>query len=447
MSTSEAEKAGYLEEYRKFSDQYKEHWENKSPPRVLSQALLNRIRMTLKLEQHSIAFYDLSTTFMGLLNSSSLLVDDPDDQEMLLNFWFLLTSAAFGCGLYPNAKEMAERAEPLAQDRPEMLAQILQMKKKSIENISECYGACRSHMRIPWDDLASNENLHSPECVARLNETALKLSDGTFTVQLGRYGRELRAARYIKKGESFSLAPHLSSTFNIDTSTICYHCSEFIPKADRGTHCCPDCGAIFCSSRCLDEAIGRYHVPLCGIPVMEFFDWYFSQCTEISSLMILTILKVFAEAKFKGITPVEVDCVRDLCVHNSPVEYIDPVGMQVFAGILQLLNIENGDPNYEFWHYIAVHQRIGANCFGNGEIATGAGSALAGYLSNANHDCLRNNVKVAERIEVTKDIKKGEEVLNFYIPKSVRGIERESLLLGYNIRCECRICGPNTINV
>jgi len=179
---------------------------------------------------------------------------------------------------------------------------------------------------------------------------------------------------------------------------------------------------------------------------MEILDWYLSKCTDVASLMILTIVKVFAEAKQNGITPVEVDCVKDLCVHNSPVEFIDPAGMKVYENILSMLQIENGNPSYEFWHYVAVHQRVGANAFANGTIESGAGSALAGFFANANHHCVEFNAAVADRVEILKDIEKGGEVINCYISDTVKGTERESLLLSYNIKCECSICGPSSID-
>jgi len=403
--------------------------------------------MAMKLGQYAVAFNDLSTTYMALLNASTLIIGDPDDQEIVLNFWFLLTSAAFNCGLYTNAKEMAEQTESLAQERPKILAQVLRIKRESIARASECVGLCRPHTRIPWDDLATTDNLHSPESVGRLNDITQKLSKGAFIVTLGRFGREMRATRKIKKGEQFPVAPHLSFSYNIDTATICGHCSENIPASVRDLHRCNECGIPFCSPECFEEAMSRYHVPLCGVPVTEVLDWYLSQCTEVPSLMILNILKVFAEAKHKGITPVEVDCVRDLCVNNSPVEYIDPVGLQVFSCILSMLKIETGDPNYEFWHYIGVHQRISANCFGNGDLASGACTTLPGFICNANHDCVRYNAQVNDQIDIVKDIEKDEEVLVCYISETLKGVERESVLLSYNIRCECSICGPNQLNV
>ena len=442
VAAKEAMQSGeYLVAYELYSEQLAQQFKDGTGANERATTLINRAIATRRLDQPAIALYDAQ-------RASLICTENATRAKAIYH-------AAFCCfegSSLEDAQNFANLCIRIAtENKWNSIVANMKKLKDSIRNErnnpeNQVYGPGMisfSLKSLQWDKLSSYKNLESEEVIARINEQAGIISNGAVEVKVTpNRGRGLFACKNIRHN-AFTEKPVIGCIFKLNKKLYCHQCaSNIVPESALK---CSNCELLFCDSVCYRKAMESYHPILCNneIPPENSCLASLEDSTAVSSLWILAAIKVFAEAKMKGITPVEVDSMKDLCVANCEEKLYFPK-TPVFTNYSQLLkhlDISEEDPQFQFWHFMAVQWRLLSNTFGQGDITKGAKFLLGGLITYANHRCLVNNANfVNNTIVAKKRIKPKQEIVISYLPDTEYGPSRNAHLGLYGIQCSCSLC-------
>ncbi|KAF3922986.1 hypothetical protein ABW20_dc0103061 [Dactylellina cionopaga] len=256
-----------------------------------------------------------------------------------------------GCLL--DAYEQAE-ASVKAYPNDESLKKLLQetnekLKAGRSEKLSDHQLREGQVARViyPWNDFEPDRT--SPETVESLNAYVTAASSGNFEVRVTELPMLVPDAQFEEKlvtKTSRQLGVYATKDLPTDTqvfserSILTVNNRLFDPLCDCcngpldpvGTLSCPDCADVmFCSERCKDEAIEKYHPTLCGIDIDFLFKSAHTphavandscatskSSTPTKALYSLLLLRTLAMALTQDVNPLELLPVKYLYGSSPP---------------------------------------------------------------------------------------------------------------------------------
>ena len=263
--------------------------------------------------------------------------------------------------------------------------------------------------------------------------------------QLDSVGRGLVAKRNMRVGEVvFEAKPALTA---FGKGFQCHCClGDYRALAGVGpVFSCPRCKECFCSLACYREAVDNWHGVLCGKSLRELTALNDSFPIYARSSMML--LKCFAMAKQKNISPLELPQIRYLkrikesaicgLLDNdlSPVSFHIPSRFaDAYRLAMEILGIKF-DARFDWWVWLTVHRVLVLNVipYENEYKWLVAGFSLVNHSARAN--VAFEEVPVIPRrirLVVKRAVQKGEELCAAYVSYSSEE-ERVKALLRYGI--------------
>ncbi|CAG8588795.1 5274_t:CDS:1 [Scutellospora calospora] len=343
----------------------------------------------------------------------------------------------------------------------------------------------------PWDierleNLRDEKNIESLQrelSSKRVNIAQLNLNKQnhkTFTVQLGIFAKEEIPEGTVILNE----VPFL--TVHGYTSLRCNHCARNL-KITNYKDSVPsyfncqkniNCTEIFCNKQCYDLAIAQYHTALCGKNLKPFLNILHQHKSGNGDPNPLFLLKIFAIAKMRNISPLYIQEIKDLAQYKPPYikksinsnipfeitkeseSYLPSIYFDFYFSTLELLEISPYDIRYDFWIYITIMCKLQVNSFGCDGLA-----CLYKFMSYINHSCVpnaytdpyisqnykqnveelnNNNGEFKENnmnIVSLRKIQKGEQIFISYCNEMLNKEDRAvHLIPAYGFECDCEKC-------
>jgi hypothetical protein len=217
------------------------------------------------------------------------------------------------------------------------------------------------------------------------------------------------------------------------------------------------CSVLYCSQVCADVALKTFHAPICG----RDFEYLYSAAREASastdfSLDALILMKVLAMSLQEKedhplrtrllvrLTPAYGFKEPKLIIFNfqdhiqTPVAILETLGVNVFT-----------NPLYDTWVLHTMKCRLQNNKHGQ-TLMDWPGSSISGLYSMFNHSCgpnvdWRHDTGSGDvTMFVTRDCKKGEELMHSYIGDHGSEMDvihrRAKLMSWFGMACRCGKC-------
>ncbi|CAG8761490.1 25969_t:CDS:1 [Racocetra persica] len=324
--------------------------------------------------------------------------------------------------------------------------------------------------------------------ISPLNLDEQSTSCETFTAQLGIFAKEEISEGTVALSEDPFLTVHGY------TSPRCSHCARYLKvsnfkdfKIDQYTNVSTtfncqnnvDCTEIFCNKQCFDLAMAQYHPALCGKNLQPFLHILRQHKSGRGDPNPLFLLKIFAYAKMRDISPLDIQEIKHLTQYRPPSikkqtnsnlpigiinemeAYLPSIYFDFYFSTLELLEISPYDIRYDFWIYITIMCKLQVNSFGRDGLA-----CLYKFMSFINHSCVPNTYidpyvsqnymqNIGEKDESSEEeikenninlvslrkIQKGEQVFISYCNETLNKEDRAiHLIPAYGFECTCEKC-------
>ncbi|CAG8468060.1 2701_t:CDS:1 [Cetraspora pellucida] len=312
--------------------------------------------------------------------------------------------------------------------------------------------------------------------ISLLNPNKQNTSCETFTTQLGIFAKEEISEGTVALNEDPFLTVHGY------TSPRCSHCARYLKdsnfkdfKIDQDNNLSTlncqnnkNCTEIFCNKQCFDLAMTQYHPALCGKNLQPFLHILHQHKSGKGDSNPLFLLKIFAYAKMRNISPLDIQEIKYLAqyrpssigiTNDKKMEaYLPSIYFDFYFSTLELLEISPYDIQYDFWIYITIMCKLQVNSFGRDGLA-----CLYKFMSFINHSCVPNaytDPYVSMQYTGGKDessdeeikenninlvslrkIQKGEQIFISYCNETLNKEDRAiHLIPAYGFECTCEKC-------
>ncbi|CAG8530668.1 9791_t:CDS:1 [Dentiscutata erythropus] len=313
--------------------------------------------------------------------------------------------------------------------------------------------------------------------IALMNLNRQNKGNETFTVQLGIFAKEEISEGTVILNEDPFLTVHGY------TSPRCGHCARYIKilnykdfnqniNISTRFNCQNNvnCTEIFCNKQCFDLAMEQYHPALCGKNLQTFLYFLCQNKSGNGDPNPLFLLKIFAYAKIRNISPLEIQEIKYLAQYKPNFRnikkygimkemetYLPSIYFDFYFLTLEILEISQYDIRYEFWIYITIMCKLQVNTFGRDGLA-----CLYKFMSFINHSCVPNvytdpyisNQNIEEEssnkgeikennmnLVTLRKIQKGEQIFISYCNETLNKEDRAiHLIPAYGFECTCEKC-------
>ncbi|KAK6531895.1 hypothetical protein TWF694_003058 [Orbilia ellipsospora] len=421
-------------------------------------------------------------------------IEDKDLKNTDIASRRIICTALLEIGCLLDALEQADAAlkvypkdEELRRAREKADKQVQEGKDKGLSDSRLREGQV-ARVIYPWNNLEPDRT--SQETVDHLNTFVNAASSGNFEVkvtelpmlvpdseseekfttmtsrQLGVYATKDLAANTQVFSERSILTVN-----NRLFDPLCDCCNG--PLDPTNTLSCAECDDVmFCSERCKDEAIEKYHPALCGIDIDFLFKSAHtnismandasatgSSSTPTTALYSLLLLRTLAMALTQEANPLDILPVKYLYGSSPPPPPPQEPPTLPFTfsdnilSVFHILTRLEVDPfkvsliTFDIWHTLTIHSKILGTASARHNPTSGQPEVAALHLcySLVNHDCepcLKWECQSEMQFTTLREIKKGEEVRDCYTDPRIESWKkrREWLMGSLGGGCRCGRC-------
>ncbi|KAK6498991.1 hypothetical protein TWF481_011561 [Arthrobotrys musiformis] len=340
----------------------------------------------------------------------------------------------------------------------------------------------------PWNTFEPDRT--SDKTVEELNEFVTAASSGNFEVKVTELPMLVPDAddegKVVTK-TSRQLGVYATKDLEADTqvfserSILTVNNRLFDPLCDccngpldvMNTFSCENCeDVMFCSPRCQDEAMEKYHPSLCGIDIDFLFKSAHtrhevandasataSSSTPTKALYSLLLLRTLAMALTQEVNPLEILPVKYLYGSSPPPPPPQKPPTLPFTfgdnilSVFHILTRLEVDPfkvslfTFDIWHTLTIHSKILGTASARHNATSGQPEVAALHLcySLVNHDCepgLMWECESEMRFRTLRGIREEEEVRDCYTDPRIESWKkrREWLMGSLGGGCRCGRC-------
>ncbi|CAG8581011.1 13214_t:CDS:1 [Ambispora gerdemannii] len=305
--------------------------------------------------------------------------------------------------------------------------------KKNPECVNFYHGVMKYKNGYPWD--RSQENRDSEELFENLKIQIETLSDMKISLTRVEFGKSSNSTTSSPKKIQYGIEAlqaisaeciimEETAFLNVHNRFVsrCDYCN--LPLADPKDNTmvfyeCPEtgCKEVYCDIECWQLASNEFHKPLCGKDITPILEITQNE-RSTGSLNFLFFLKIFAIAKIRGISPLDIDELKHL-VRYRPIHgklIYQHIWTSMYTYTLGILEISPFDVRFDFWMYLECIHMTRCNVFAATD-DQGRPDCASCYslMSLVNHDCSPNAFIIDHELTAAREIEKGEPVTISYI--------------------------------
>ncbi|CAG8484980.1 7274_t:CDS:2 [Ambispora gerdemannii] len=222
----------------------------------------------------------------------------------------------------------------------------------------------------------------------------------------------------------------------------CDNCSTKITTQSKFK--CPNssCKEVYCNIRCYQQALELFHNQLCGKDITGILT-VVQKGKSTASLNNLFLIKLFAIAKQRDISPLDIKEIRHMTSSQQTKHRFPKISVHLYEDVMRILEIPIGDLRFDFWVFNCCLFMLSMNVFGERNGAIPDKAYLFSLLALINHQCDPNASTIGEignQLISEKVIQKGEAITINYDPRISSRERAASLYYFFGINCKCPKC-------